>query len=132
MTNASKTKTLKKGEDVCMQDLVDQALTSSSSPWWSDLISENEINNIEHSGKFVLLMDILRECELIGDKLLVFSQSLRSLDLIEEFLAIEDFKNQNRSTNETNGASVIICQSRCLRLLFIFLEGCWRHVEYQY
>lgn len=115
-----------------MQDLVDQALTSSSSPWWSDLISENEINNIEHSGKFVLLMDILRECELIGDKLLVFSQSLTSLDLIEEFLAIEDFKNQNRSTNETNGASVIICQSRCLRLLFIFLEGCWRHVEYQY
>ncbi|XP_045036822.1 transcriptional regulator ATRX homolog [Daphnia magna] len=98
---------MKKGEDVCMQDPVDQALTSSSSPWWSDLISENEINNIEHSGKFVLLMDILRECELIGDKLLVFSQSLTSLDLIEEFLAIEDFKNQIRSTNETNGASVV-------------------------
>ncbi|XP_032798437.2 transcriptional regulator ATRX homolog isoform X1 [Daphnia magna] len=94
------------GEDVCMQDPVDQALTSSSSPWWSDLISENEINNIEHSGKFVLLMDILRECELIGDKLLVFSQSLTSLDLIEEFLAIEDFKNQIRSTNETNGKVV--------------------------
>ncbi|KAI9562423.1 hypothetical protein GHT06_013393 [Daphnia sinensis] len=99
--------------DACMQDPIDQALTSSN-PWWSDLISENEINNIEHSGKFVVLMDILRECELIGDKLLVFSQSLTSLDLIEEFLAIEDFKNQTRSTSDTNGASIIICQSRCL------------------
>ncbi|XP_057364633.1 transcriptional regulator ATRX homolog [Daphnia carinata] len=88
------------GEDACMQDSVDQALTPSSR--WSDLISENEINNIEHSGKFVLLMDFLRVCEPIGYKLLVFSQSLTNLDLIEEFLAIENSKNQLRSTNDTD------------------------------
>lgn len=40
----------------------------------------------------VLLMDILRECELIGDKVLVFSQSLLSLDLIEAFLKKIDEK----------------------------------------
>lgn len=38
----------------------------------------------------ILLMDILKECELMGDKVLVFSQSLLSLDLIEEFLAKMD------------------------------------------
>jgi SNF2 family DNA or RNA helicase len=45
------------------------------------------MNKIDHGGKILLLMDILRRCEKIGDKLLVFSQSLATLDLIEEFLA---------------------------------------------
>eukprot|EP00092_Neocalanus_flemingeri_P054821 GFUD01064636.1.p1 GENE.GFUD01064636.1~~GFUD01064636.1.p1 ORF type:complete len:470 (-),score=157.85 GFUD01064636.1:45-1430(-) len=35
----------------------------------------------------VLLMDVLKESALIGDKVLVFSQSLLSLDLIEDFLS---------------------------------------------
>ena len=54
---------------------------------------------MEHSGKLILLMDILRQCELIGDKVLVFSQSLVSLDLIEEFLQIEDKRNEENRAN---------------------------------
>ena len=61
------------------------------------------MTKLEHSGKLVLLMDILRQCELIGDKVLVFSQSLVSLDLIEEFLLAEnDRMAQNRINQSEN------------------------------
>merc|ERR1740137_386008 len=45
---------------------------------------------MEHSGKLILLLDILRECNTIGDKILVFSQSLLALDMIEHFLFMLD------------------------------------------
>lgn len=55
---------------------------------------EEELNNIEHSSKLMLLMSILEKCEAIGDKLLVFSQSLYSLDVIEHFLNYIDEQTQ--------------------------------------
>ncbi|CAL4066813.1 unnamed protein product, partial [Meganyctiphanes norvegica] len=44
--------------------------------WWKSVLTENDIDytdpnfmhQIEHSGKLMLLMDILRECSLIGEK----------------------------------------------------------------
>ena len=59
--------------------------------WWSQFLKdpedeENELLNVELGSKMILLMDILKESYLIGDKVLVFSQSLLSLDLIETFL----------------------------------------------
>jgi len=55
--------------------------------WWHQFLSENDnLEDIELGSKMTLLMDILKECEMLGDKVLVFSQSLFSLDLIEEFL----------------------------------------------
>lgn len=30
---------------------------------------EEELNNLEHSGKLQVLFEILKECEAIGDKL---------------------------------------------------------------
>ena len=68
-----------------------------SGSWWSQFIGEGDLMKIEHSGKLTLLMDILRQCELIGDKVLVFSQSLVSLDLIEEFLAAENQLNEENN-----------------------------------
>ncbi|XP_059350722.1 transcriptional regulator ATRX homolog isoform X2 [Daphnia carinata] len=68
--------------------------TPMSSTWWSQFVQDEDMVKMEHSGKLVLLMDILRQCELIGDKVLVFSQSLVSLNLIEEFLAAEDERNE--------------------------------------
>ncbi|KAF2360469.1 SNF2-related N-terminal domain [Trinorchestia longiramus] len=83
-------------------ELPDGLTTSGKvrSDWWkkivgssveSDDLSEDEwMSKIELSGKLVLLLNIMRECSCIGDKVLVFSQSILALDMIEEFLALID------------------------------------------
>lgn len=63
--------------------------------WWMPLCPEEELNDLEHSRKLVLLFSILAECEVIGDKLLVFSHSLFSLDVIEYFLNLIDENTRN-------------------------------------
>ncbi|XP_072285341.1 transcriptional regulator ATRX-like isoform X2 [Pyxicephalus adspersus] len=68
--------------------------TSSSTPgspapdWHKDFVTEADAGVLEHSGKICLLFEILRMAEELGDKVLVFSQSLISLDLIEDFLEL--------------------------------------------
>uniref|UniRef100_H3APH3 DNA helicase n=1 Tax=Latimeria chalumnae TaxID=7897 RepID=H3APH3_LATCH len=56
--------------------------------WYKDFVSEADAEIIEHSGKLSLLFEILRMAEELGEKVLVFSQSLISLDLIEDFLEL--------------------------------------------
>ncbi|XP_021926690.1 transcriptional regulator ATRX-like isoform X1 [Zootermopsis nevadensis] len=69
--------------------------------WWKQFIDGDELDDIKYSGKLTLLFSILRECEKIGDKVLVFSQSLYSLDLIEYFLARVDSATQDGETKES-------------------------------
>uniref|UniRef100_A0A3B4UQ36 DNA helicase n=1 Tax=Seriola dumerili TaxID=41447 RepID=A0A3B4UQ36_SERDU len=59
---------------------------SADEGWYKSLLSEVDAKILEHSGKMVLLFEILRMAEDLGDKVLVFSQSLISLNLIEDFL----------------------------------------------
>ncbi|XP_070490376.1 transcriptional regulator ATRX homolog isoform X2 [Chironomus tepperi] len=73
--------------------------------WWTSICPEDELNNIEHSSKLMLLMSILEKCEAIGDKLLVFSQSLYSLDVIEHFLNYIDDQTQHNIENASFKAS---------------------------
>lgn len=54
--------------------------------WWSSLISEDMEFDINMSGKLIVLEKILKLCAERGDKLLLFSQSLFTLDLVEIFL----------------------------------------------
>ncbi|CAB3359270.1 Hypothetical predicted protein [Cloeon dipterum] len=55
--------------------------------WWKGIISDEELELLSSGSKMVLLFSILKECQDIGDKILVFSQSLYALNLIEHFLS---------------------------------------------
>lgn len=55
--------------------------------WWNDLLHENNYKELDYSGKMVLLLDILVMSSDVGDKSLVFSQSIPTLDLIELYLS---------------------------------------------
>ncbi|KAG5611116.1 hypothetical protein H5410_022397 [Solanum commersonii] len=65
---------------------VSQLSVSVLQDWWSDLL-ENNCKEVDYSGKMVLLLDILTMSSNVGDKALVFSQSLSTLDLIEQYLS---------------------------------------------
>lgn len=72
--------------------------------WWKKLCPEEEHDNIECSGKLLLLFSILSDCCACGDKLLVFSQSLLTLDVIEKFLAmVTENKIQTNSNAQFSG-----------------------------
>lgn len=57
------------------------------SEWWKDLLDDKMYKEVEYSGKMVILLDILSMSSEIGDKALVFSQSLATLDMIEHYLS---------------------------------------------
>uniref|UniRef100_A0A9J8BZH5 DNA helicase n=1 Tax=Cyprinus carpio carpio TaxID=630221 RepID=A0A9J8BZH5_CYPCA len=61
---------------------------SPSPDWYKEFVTETDSEVLEHSGKMVLLFEILRMAEELEEKVLVFSQSLISLDLIEDFLEL--------------------------------------------
>uniref|UniRef100_A0AAQ6AG63 DNA helicase n=1 Tax=Amphiprion ocellaris TaxID=80972 RepID=A0AAQ6AG63_AMPOC len=61
---------------------------SPTPDWHKEFVTEADAEIVEHSGKISLLFEILRMAEEVDDKVLVFSQSLISLDLIEDFLEL--------------------------------------------
>nr|XP_039264294.1 LOW QUALITY PROTEIN: helicase ARIP4-like [Styela clava] len=54
--------------------------------WAKELLHDYVPDRLELSGKMLILMQIIHHSVASGDKLLVFSQSLTTLTLIEEFL----------------------------------------------
>uniref|UniRef100_A0A0E0M8C6 ATP-dependent helicase ATRX n=1 Tax=Oryza punctata TaxID=4537 RepID=A0A0E0M8C6_ORYPU len=62
-------------------------VVNEESNWWENLLDENAYKEADYSGKMVLLLDILSSCSELGDKALVFSQSLSTLDLVEFYLS---------------------------------------------
>ncbi|XP_043490866.1 transcriptional regulator ATRX-like isoform X2 [Polistes fuscatus] len=77
-----------------------EVLPEKEEEWWSQFVQPEHFEDMRVSTKLVLLFGILKECEKIGDKVLVFSQSLYSLTLIEQFLAQIDEAEQNNKILE--------------------------------
>ncbi|XP_017291035.1 transcriptional regulator ATRX [Kryptolebias marmoratus] len=74
---------------------------SPTKGWFKSLLSESDAKILEHSGKMVLLFKILQMAEDLRDKVLVFSQCLISLDLIEDFLkASHQARDPSKSVKE--------------------------------
>ena len=86
------------------EDGYQKGLTSSL-PWWFSLLPVSEMSNIDHSGNLILLVEILRNCELVGDKFLFFSQSITTLE--KEFLTMEDSKSR-KFINTTEGGDFLL------------------------
>ncbi|KAM9325604.1 transcriptional regulator ATRX [Gastrophryne carolinensis] len=98
--------------------------TSSPTPgspapdWYKEFVSEKDAAVLEHSGKLTLLFEILRMAEELGEKVLVFSQSLISLDLIEDFL---EMASMDKSEEEGAEPKPVIYKG----------EGKWfRNIDY--
>ncbi|XP_031481997.1 protein CHROMATIN REMODELING 20 isoform X2 [Nymphaea colorata] len=65
----------------------DTGFFDEDSDWWLDVLEDKICREADYSGKMVLLIDLLSMSSEAGDKTLVFSQSLLTLDLVELFLA---------------------------------------------
>ena len=65
----------------------EEAGVSTKKSWWADLMSESDqLDDMHFGNKMVLLMDILKECALIGDK--VRSCQSRKMILKSPFLIL--------------------------------------------
>lgn len=68
------------------QKMEDDDAICNTSDWWRQFCSGKDFEKIDHSSKLVLLMAILNECENRDEKIVIFSQSRNSLNVIEHFL----------------------------------------------
>lgn len=67
---------------------------------WRQFCSDGELDNMEHSSKLIVLFSILDECKANDEKLLVFSQSLYTLNVIEHFLKMIDKNTENPNPDQ--------------------------------
>uniref|UniRef100_UPI00358FFE51 transcriptional regulator ATRX-like n=1 Tax=Myxine glutinosa TaxID=7769 RepID=UPI00358FFE51 len=71
--------------------------------WYKEFVKEEDAEKLEHSGKLHILFEILRMVEELNEKVLVFSQSLISLDLIEGFLKLSNNESTDDKPNPYKG-----------------------------
>lgn len=87
------------------------ASTSAGSPkervieyeWAKPVFANYTRSLLSNSNKMIILFEIIEKCVVMGERLLVFSQSLYTLDMIESFLSERavpgDTRHWSRNTN---------------------------------
>ncbi|KAK3512772.1 hypothetical protein QTP70_025117 [Hemibagrus guttatus] len=85
-----------------LQERANQVITYE---WAKDIMSGYQTGVLENSAKMVLLFHLIEESVSRGDKILVFSQSLSTLSVIESFLAVRvmPIKMDNQKQNWLRG-----------------------------
>lgn len=78
---------LNNGEKLRAKNDSTTKLNHEEDEWWKGFLDDKMYKEVECSGKMVILLDILSMSSEAGDKALVFSQSLTTLDMIELFLS---------------------------------------------
>ncbi|KAJ8257532.1 hypothetical protein GJAV_G00186600 [Gymnothorax javanicus] len=82
-----------------LQERANQVITYE---WAKDIMINYQTGILENSAKMVLLFHLIDESVRKGDKILVFSQSLSTLSVIEEFLAKRPMPTPRGSTQDQN------------------------------
>ena len=84
--------------------------------WYGNIFTDDMETNLELSGKLVFVFDLLEETCCLDEKVLVFSQSLLTLDLIESFLQTPELGDWCRGLDylHIDGSTSAGCRSYCV------------------
>ncbi|CAG0917341.1 unnamed protein product [Notodromas monacha] len=93
---AKKTKSIKAaGNENGLESDDDFEAVIANSNWWKATAEDTELESFEHSGKVNVFLDILLQCQMKKEKLIVFSSSLLVLDFVEDVLSRVDRMGRN-------------------------------------
>jgi SNF2 family DNA or RNA helicase len=96
------------GKTVVDDNNDEASLDSDNGDWWRptiDVHGEEKVKLVQNGNKVVLLLHILTYAEQMGDKVVIFSNSIPTLDYLEYVLAL-DWKAHVPSLASTVPASV--------------------------
>lgn len=69
--------------------------------WWRKVINKNQLQNASSSHKMIILFEILKECQRVGDKCVIFSGFVEVLNVVEFFMQQVDQRKKNDNGLET-------------------------------
>lgn len=69
--------------------------------WFKEILPYNDKDRIEYSTKMIVLFTMLDKCDEYNEKLIIFSQSLGTLDYIESFLKLRALVSEDSTKRWT-------------------------------